>query len=397
MQKTIRPLFPDYCSRKNLGTTWHYAGYWQDSWLVWSSFYWLIFRHPILAFKGFRMSLMEIVYRVPPLKPFIPLFSLFSILITLLMPILFAPVIFLLIVLPVPKPKMFRPFTVIGYMNYCAMLAIVSIFHTNIRLAYELSPKLSREYSDKLFWRSFFNKHLTLPSRPTQHYGTVENNQLQGELPKSSFLVKPRYAGAGYGICVFTWNFEAQVYECVEHYQKNQKQTFTEKELKSWLLNNYQDAVIESFETPIPPFCTSSLRIMTVRFEEQPELLSQVLLAAPKESISTAHAEVCPFLIDYETKRMTASCRNEGDDAMVGLEIPDLHRLVKECLHLHKQLPFGQIEVSWDIILSDDGPVYLEGNIIPPGCDYKILIFENKENLRYFINRYMAVILKKRR
>jgi hypothetical protein len=39
-----------------------------------------------------------------------------------------------------------------------------------------------------------------------------------------------------------------------------------------------------------------------------------------------------------------------------------------------------------------DGPVYLEGNIMPPGCDYKLTVFKKWENFKYLRNK----ILKER-
>ena len=70
--------------------------------------------------------------------------------------------------------------------------------------------------------------------------------------------------------------------------------------------------------------------------------------------------------------------------------MPELNDVVETCIGLHNKLP-AHVEVSWDVLLTDDGPVYLEGNIFPPGCDYKLTIFKKWENFRYLKNRLLGL------
>jgi hypothetical protein len=58
----------------------------------------------------------------------------------------------------------------------------------------------------------------------------------------------------------------------------------------------------------------------------------------------------------------------------------------------HRGILFAHVEISWDVILTEDGPVHLEGNTMPPGCDYKLTVFKKWENFKYLRNK----ILKER-
>ena len=42
------------------------------------------------------------------------------------------------------------------------------------------------------------------------------------------------------------------------------------------------------------------------------------------------------------------------------------------------------------MIFTEDGPVYLEGNIFPPGCDYKLSIFKKYENYLWLRQRLLS-------
>ncbi len=53
---------------------------------------------------------------------------------------------------------------------------------------------------------------------------------------------------------------------------------------------------------------------------------------------------------------------------------------------MHNRLP-AHVQISWDVLLTDDGPVYLEGNVFPPGCDYKLTVFKDWENFTFLKDR----------
>jgi hypothetical protein len=65
-----------------------------------------------------------------------------------------------------------------------------------------------------------------------------------------------------------------------------------------------------------------------------------------------------------------------------------MNAMVNACIAMHNARP-GHVEVSWDIMLTDDGPVYLEGNVFPPGCDYKLSIFKKYSNFVYLRDRIL--------
>jgi len=41
------------------------------------------------------------------------------------------------------------------------------------------------------------------------------------------------------------------------------------------------------------------------------------------------------------------------------------------------------------VILTATGPVFLEGNIMPPGCDYKLTVFKKWKNFDYLKNKIL--------
>ena len=71
-----------------------------------------------------------------------------------------------------------------------------------------------------------------------------------------------------------------------------------------------------------------------------------------------------------------------------GIPVPELNDVIEACISMHNELP-AHVEVSWDVLLTDNGPVYLEGNIFPPGCDYKLTIFKKWENFKYLKDRLL--------
>ena len=95
-------------------------------------------------------------------------------------------------------------------------------------------------------------------------------------------------------------------------------------------------------------------------------------------------------LIDYEQSTVGQPIRPQSDGRWTGIDVPELDDVIEACIGLHNELP-AHVEVSWDVLLTDDGPVYLEGNIFPPGCDYKLTIFKKWENFAYLRDRLLAL------
>ena len=62
--------------------------------------------------------------------------------------------------------------------------------------------------------------------------------------------------------------------------------------------------------------------------------------------------------------------------------------VIEACIAMHNKVP-AHVEISWDIILTADGPVYLEANVMPPGCDYKLTVFKKWENYKYLRDRIL--------
>ena len=71
-----------------------------------------------------------------------------------------------------------------------------------------------------------------------------------------------------------------------------------------------------------------------------------------------------------------------------GIAVPELNDVIEACIAMHNELP-AHVEISWDVLLTDEGPVYLEGNIFPPGCDYKLTVFKDWDNFKFLEQRLL--------
>ena len=128
---------------------------------------------------------------------------------------------------------------------------------------------------------------------------------------------------------------------------------------------------------------------MTLTSTGEAELICAVFLPAPEGSNSTAYFDLDTYLINYEDSTIGQPIRVNSDGKFTGIPVPEMDGMIEACIHLHNQLP-AHVEVSWDVILTEDGPVYLEGNIFPPGCDYKLSIFKKYSNFLWLKNRLLG-------
>lgn len=282
-------------------------------------------------------------------------------------------------------------------MNYCVMLLCVQIMHTNIRHFYDTPPEQASMFASKTYWREFFNKHLHLGGRTPKAFWKRIGGVESGRWPHASnqaceVITKPNDAGAGFYIYRFKYDPKTRIYTTMntDGSLDNIPDTMSANVWEAWVNSTYQNVVVEEYIAPKTGLPIHSLRILTLRVGAESRYLSAALLVAPKDSISTAHCEVQPYRIQKDFAH--ATCNPDADKKWLGTKIPDMEKMVAECCAMHDKLPPGQIEVSWDILLTDSHPVYLEGNIIPPGCDYKLMIFENDSNMMWFYCTYIKEI-----
>ena len=127
---------------------------------------------------------------------------------------------------------------------------------------------------------------------------------------------------------------------------------------------------------------------MTLNVDTEAELIAAVFLPADEGSNSTAYFDLDTHLINYEDSTIGEPIRPTSEGRWTGTPVPELNDVIEACIAMHNKLP-AHVEVSWDVILTDHGPVYLEGNIFPPGCDYKLTIFKKWENFKYLKDRLL--------
>ena len=276
--------------------------------------------------------------------------------------------------------------------------ALCSNHDTNIRHFYNTPPEQASMFASKTYWREFFNKHLQHGRAPLGFWKRIDGVE-SGDWPHASdqsfeVITKPNDAGAGYYIYRFKYDPETRTYSTLntDGTLDNIPKTMKANVWEEWVKSTYQNVVLEEYIAPKSGLPIHSLRILTLRVGEKSKYLSSALLVAPKDSISTAHCDVQPYQI--QDGIVHAICNPDADTQWLGAKVSQMESMVQEWCRMHDRLPQGQIEVSWDILLTDSKPVYLEGNIIPPGCDYKLMIFENDSNLWWFYRTYIQEIAR---
>jgi hypothetical protein len=392
-----KALWPEYFARlgQKDSTTWHYQGYLKDTFVVWRAFYSLMLGHPVIAFIGMRHFFQSLIYRISDEKRgryFLPIITILTPILMLLSPIisLFAVAIapgFLKYAMNRLVPPLFRPFKFMGWANYNVMLITMFSLHGYKQYRGGVHPSIALKHSSKLFWHHFFDQHLPAGHRATHQLALIESGKVKGDIPQTDIVIKPIAGGAGYNLRTMRWERELNQFRCIDiERAATEKELYSREELRTWIGKTYDNGVIEKLEHARKPFPISSIRILTLNLDRKSQLLSAAMLPAPEGSNSTAYFDLDTYLIDYEHGAVGTPARLHSDGQYTGIEIPELNGIIETCLNMHDELPY-HVEISWDVLLTDDGPVYLEGNVFPPGCDYKISIFKKYENFVYLRDR----------
>ena len=392
-----KALWPEYFARlgQKDSTTWHYQGYLKDTFVVWRAFYSLMLGHPIIAFIGLRHFFQSLIFRISDEKRgryFLPIVTIITPILMLL-----SPFISLLAVAIAPGflkyamkrlvPPLFRPFKFMGWANYNVMLITMFSLHGYKQYRGGVHPSIALKHSSKLFWHQFFDEHLPSGHHATSQLAVIESGKVKGNIPQTDIVIKPIAGGAGYNLRTMKWEHELNQFRCVDiERAETEKELYSPDELRSWIAKTYDNGVIEKLEHTRKPFPISSIRILTLNLDRKSQLLSAAMLPAPEGSNSTAYFDLDTYLIDYEHSAIGTPVRLHSDGQYTGIEIPELNSIIEACLKMHDELHY-HVEISWDVLLTDDGPVYLEGNVFPPGCDYKISIFKSYENFVYLRDR----------
>jgi hypothetical protein len=394
------PHWPDYFARLGQpdSANWQYQGYWKDTFTVWRAYYTLVIGHPIVTFHGMRHFFQSLIYRISNEHAGQIAYPIIAVLTPIMM--VFTPFISLLAVATAPPylqhvrkmemPPLFRPFSFMGWANYNVMLVTMFTMHSYRQYQKGWHPSRALQHSSKIFWHDFFEEHLPEGHRATVEYAIIADGHIRGEIPKDDIVIKPTAGGAGVFLRTMTWDDEHGVYRCHDPEQPpNEKRSYTPEELKAWIEGFYEGGVIEKLERTREPFPVSSFRIMTLNITGEAELICAVFLPAPEGSNSTAYFDLDTYLMNYEDSTIGQPIRVNSDGKYTGIPVPEMDGIIEACISLHNKLP-AHVEVSWDVIATADGPVYLEGNIFPPGCDYKLSIFKKYSNFLWLKNRLLS-------
>jgi hypothetical protein len=394
---TLCPVWPDYFARTGQpdAITWQYKGHRDDTVRIWKAFYMFVFGHPIVACRGMQQFLQSLGYRIfgeitgdrlaliaTVAAPAVVFFAPFA--------VLPAVGIAMIPILKRKVPPLFQPFSYTGWCNYCIMLALVFIWHGFKQQQMKIHPMSAIRHSSKIFWQKFFAANLKNGMHATQILSTFTNGRQSSPLPRMDVVIKPEVGGAGHKLRSLEWDEFRDVFVCNDIEQgAAQPRQFTPYELEQFIELQGASFIVEARVMPRKPLPISSLRVLTLRANADAELLSAAFLVAKPGSPSTAYFDLDSYLIDFNNNCIGQPVQPGSDARYSGTPLPELEDVVAECMRLHNLL-YAHIQISWDIILSQRGPVFLEGNVFPPGCDYKLSIFKNERNINYLKTRILA-------
>jgi hypothetical protein len=384
------PLWPDYFARlgEPNAASWQYEGLPTDTGRVWRAYYSLVTGHPVVAYEGMKHFYQSLVYRVtnedtgdhaaPWMAALTPAGMAITPFVSLAAVAIMPP--YLRNVRKAEVPPLFEPFTFMGWANYNVMLVTMFTLHSYKQRKMGWSPAQALRHSSKVFWHDFFEQNLPEGHHSTLQHGVVNNGVIKGEIPRSDFVIKPTKGGAGQMLRTMIWDEDAGLYHCNDlEKPEDEASEYTPEEMDTWVRETYSEAVIERFERMREPFPTGSFRVMTLNVDTEAQLIAAVFLPAPEGSNSTAYFDLDTYLVDYEAGTVSRPIRPDSSGEWEGIRVPELAEVIDACIAMHNELP-AHVEVSWDVLLTDHGPVYLEGNIFPPGCDYKLTVFKDWEN-----------------
>lgn len=396
-----KPIWPDYFARLGQpdAANWQYQGYWRDTARVWRAFYTLVFGHPKVAYFGMRHFYQSLIYRISneatgkAALPFISVLTPVMLLLTPFVSLLAVAVMppYLRYIKKTEIPPLFTPFSFMGWANYNVMLATMFTMHSYRQYSMGWSPAQALRHSSKIFWHDFFEQNLPPGHRPTKQFAVIVDGVIKGQIPREGIVVKPATGGAGQYLRTMTWDAANGVYRCDDPERPpTEKATYTPEELVAWIQSTYEAGVIEKLEQMRAPFPVGSFRVMTLNVTGTAELIAAVFLPAPEGSNSTAYFDLDTHLLNYENSSIGVPIRPTSEGKWTGIAVPEMNSIIDACIAMHTKLP-AHVEISWDVIVTDEGPVYLEGNVFPPGCDYKLTIFKKWENFRYLKNRLLGL------
>ena len=396
-EKTYAAIWPDYFARLGApdATSWHYPGHWPDTRRVWKAYYQFMAAHPIIALRGMRQFYRSLAYRVGGNavgeRSYLPI-ALLTPLLLFTTPLLALAAVSLASIPAVKRhtPPLFAPFTVTGWTNYCVMLALVFTLHGYRQQRGGLHPAQAARHSSKLFWNDFFRAELPAGHFPTEVCTVCADGKIDGQLPLADIVIKPLASGAGHLLRALRWDAADESYSCTDRERgAGEASRYTPDELISHLRNTGLNMVVERWIRPRRPLPVCSLRILTLCVAGQAELICVAFLPAPDGSNSTAYFDLDVYAVDYEHNTIGAPLAAGSSGTLQGLPLPELPAVIETCLRLHEKLA-QHLQVSWDVIPAPKGPVYLEGNVFPPGCDYKLTLFKNDNNFRYLVDRVLG-------
>ncbi|MBC7533275.1 MAG: DUF2608 domain-containing protein [Oligoflexus sp.] len=228
----------------------------------------------------------------------------------------------------------------------------------------------------KLHWQTFFAK-IKLRTPPV--LAVSIDGEVQGELPRERLFIKPDEGALGQETHQYSWSDERELFQSA-----TDSKTFTELQFREWLAQLSKEKEQKTYVVQrVVKICRelSHLPSHTLRLVTFKKYDGSIVLVNPCFHLSnghiTSHAANGGAYFELDIAGSRIGKRFLGTEMKIDVEgtsVPSIKAAVEQALYAHEHLPDGILWAGWDVMLTDEGPCFLEGNI-PPGDIYHFLFY----------------------
>lgn len=260
---------------------------------------------------------------------------------------------------------------------------------------HSVSEKIQEKYNNKKYHIVFYDKLLFSKifaeffGRNRESVGTkgLEFNRFAEFVKKhTKFIFKPLNGGQGKGIEVFEDIQSSKVKELFDYISD-----LGEGVLESWI--NQHEEMSELYAKAVNP-----IRIQTLYDGKDCHFLGSTLTIGYKKEIANASASALFALIDVENGKVTTdACDYDGNTYT---SHPETNMVFKDFQVPHWDLVLEMLRkaaacvpqigyVGWDVAITEEGPILIEGNNDPGYVGYQLAELCGKHGTKALYERFI--------